>query len=65
MCLFKGCFHANHNVRLKQLFHWQADLVQVKENRMETIEQYKWERLEISSSTLDIPREHFIQRWTQ
>ena len=23
----------------------------------------EWERLEISSGKLDIPREHFIQRW--
>ena len=25
----------------------------------------KWERLEISSRKLEIPREHFIQRWVQ
>ena len=25
----------------------------------------EWERLEISSRKLDIPREHFMQRWTQ
>ena len=25
----------------------------------------KWERLEISSRKLEIPREHFMQRWTQ
>ena len=24
-----------------------------------------WERLEISSRKLEIPREHFMQRWTQ
>ena len=28
----------------------------------ETIE---WERLEISSTKLEIPREHFTQRWDQ
>ena len=28
----------------------------------ETIE---WERLEISSRKLEIPREHFMQRWAQ
>ena len=28
----------------------------------ETIE---WERLEISSRKLEIPREHFMQRWTR
>ena len=25
----------------------------------------EWERLEISSGKLEIPREHFMQRWTQ
>ena len=25
----------------------------------------EWERLEISSRTLEIPREHFMQRWAQ
>ena len=25
----------------------------------------EWERLEISSRKLDIPREHFMQRWTE
>ena len=25
----------------------------------------EWERLEISSRKLEIPREHFIQRWVQ
>ena len=25
----------------------------------------EWERLEISSRKLEIPREHFIQRWAQ
>ena len=29
---------------------------------METTE---WERLEISSRKLEIPREHFMQRWAQ
>ena len=27
------------------------------------IEENKWERLEISSGKLEIPREHFMQRW--
>ena len=27
------------------------------------IEETEWERLEISSRKLEIPREHFIQRW--
>ena len=25
----------------------------------------EWKRLEISSRKLEIPREHFMQRWTQ
>ena len=32
------------------------------EDAMQTIE---WERLEISSKKLNIPREHFMQRWAQ
>ena len=36
-------------------------LIKAKKQR-KTIE---WERLEISSRKLDIPREHFMQRWTE
>ena len=32
------------------------------EDAMQTIE---WERLEISSRKLEIPREHFMQRWAR
>ena len=32
----------------------------IEEKQRKTIE---WERLEISSRNLEIPREHFIQRW--
>ena len=28
-------------------------------------ERIEWERLEISSRKLELPREHFIQRWAQ
>ena len=28
-------------------------------------ERTEWERLEISSRKLEIPKEHFMQRWTQ
>ena len=28
-------------------------------------EKIEWERLEISSRKLEIPREHFVQRWAQ
>ena len=33
----------------------------MQRNREKTIE---WERLEISSRKLEIPREHFMQRWS-
>ena len=33
-----------------------------EEKQRKTIE---WERLEISSRKLEIPREHFMQRWVQ
>ena len=35
---------------------------QCKENATKIIE---WESLEISSRKLEIPREHFMQRWAQ
>ena len=35
---------------------------QCKEIEKKTIE---WEQLEISSRKLEIPREHFMQRWAQ
>ena len=31
----------------------------------ETGKTIEWERLEISSRKLEIPREHFMQRWVQ
>ena len=35
-------------------------------NRCKEIEETtEWERLEISSRKLEIPREHFVQRWAQ
>ena len=35
-------------------------------NQCEEVEEkIEWERLEISSRKLEIPREHFMQRWTQ
>ena len=36
-----------------------SDQCKDREKRM------KWERLEISSRKLEIPREHFMQRWPQ
>ena len=34
-------------------------------NAMKYRKTIEWERLEISSRTLKIPREHFMQRWAQ
>ena len=34
-------------------------------NQCKEIEENKWERLEISSGKLEIPRKHFMQRWSQ
>ena len=33
--------------------------------RRKSLENKEWERLEISSRKLEIPREHFMQRWAQ
>ena len=38
-----------------------SSVINAKKQR-KTIE---WERLEISSRKLEIPREHFLQRWAQ
>ena len=35
------------------------EIEEIEENSID------WERLEISSRKLEIPREHFMQRWTQ
>ena len=37
----------------------------LSEQCKETEKTIEWERLEISSRKLEIPREHFIQRWAQ
>src|SRR5574341_215840 len=37
----------------------QYNIVKLKKKRIE------WERLDISSRKLQIPREHFMQRWAQ
>ena len=38
---------------------------QYKEIENKNKKTLEWERLEISSRKLDIPREHFMQRWAQ
>ena len=37
----------------------------LSEQCKEIAENKEWERLEISSGKLEIPREYFMQRWTQ
>ena len=37
----------------------------LSEQCKETEKTIEWERLEISSRKLEIPREHFMQRWAQ
>ena len=37
----------------------------LSEKCKETRKTTEWERLEISSRKLEIPREHFMQRWAQ
>ena len=37
----------------------------LNDQRKEIEEKIEWERLQISSRKLEIPREHFMQRWAQ
>ena len=37
----------------------------LRDRSKEIEENTEWERLDISSRKLEIPREHFIQRWAQ
>ena len=37
----------------------------LSDQRKEIEKRTEWERLEISSRKLEIPREHFMQRWAQ
>ena len=43
----------------------RRDKVFYSDQSKEIEEKNEWERLEISSRKLEIPREHFIQRWAQ
>ena len=54
-------FHLNAEFQRIARRDKQAFLSNAKKKR-KTIE---WERLEISSRKLEIPREHFMQRWAQ
>ena len=43
----------------------QRDKKAFLSDQCKEIEEKEWERLEISSRKLEIPREHFMQRWAQ
>ena len=64
----KGKGEKERNIHLKAEFQRvprrdkKAFLVINAKKYRKTIE---WERLEISSRKLEIPREHFMQRWAQ
>ena len=54
--------------------HWNAEFRRIarsdkkaflSDQCKEIEEKIEWERLEISSRILEIPREHFMQRWVQ
>ena len=47
------------NASSKEEIRKPSSAINVKKERKTT----EWERLEISSRKLDIPREHFMQRW--
>ena len=48
-----------------QIIARRAKKAFLSEQCKEIEETIEWERLEISSRKLEIPREHFIQRWAQ
>ena len=54
--------------------HWNVEFQRISrkdkkaflsDHCKEIEENKQWERLEISSRKLEIPREHFMQRWAQ
>ena len=46
--------------------HLNAQFQRIASDQCKEIEENtEWERLEISSRRLEIPREHFMQRWAQ
>ena len=48
-----------------QIIARRAKKAFLSEQCKEIEETIEWERLEISSRKLEIPREHFMQRWAQ
>ena len=54
--------------RYKQSFKEQQEEIRKPSSVINAKKQMKtteWERLEISSRKLELPREHFMQRWAQ
>ena len=56
------CTHLNTEFQIIARRDKKAFLSDQCKEKRKTIE---WERLEISSRKLEIPREHFMQRWAQ
>ena len=48
-----------------QRIAWREEKAFLSEQCKEIEENIEWERLEISSRKLEIPREYFMQRWAQ
>ena len=53
--------HLNAEFKEQQEIRKPSSAINAKKQRKTT----EWERLEISSRKLEIPREHFMQRWAQ
>ena len=49
------------NAEFQRIARRASSVINAKKQRKTT----EWERLEISSRKLEIPREHFMQRWAQ
>ena len=58
--LEKVRFHSNPKEE-QEAIRKPSSVINAKKERKTT----EWERLEISSRKLEIPREHFMQRWAQ
>ena len=52
------------NAEFQRLAEWDKKTL-LSDQCKEIEEKIVWERLEISSRKLEIPREHFMQRWAQ
>ena len=48
-----------------QRIAWRDNKAFLSDQCKEIEENNRWERLEVSSRKLEIPKEHFMQRWAQ